>query len=100
VISCNHRETNKHKHDKKGEKEMKIVRDSSKTSRDIQRAYENKKYIVAYKTVYQPMYSVNGGYYAQEVYRSNGNMTRAGRFFHMTGTDVNRLIGINLLNNL
>jgi len=77
-----------------------MIKDNNKTSRDIEQAYHNNKYIVAYKTVYQPFYSVNAGYYAQKVYTSKENMTRAGRFFHMTGEQVNHLIGLNLLNNL
>lgn len=79
---------------------MKSIRDNSKTSRDIEKAYKDNNYIVTWKSVYQPFYSVNGGYYAQEVYRSSGNMTRAGRYFHMTGEAVNRLIGFEHLNNL
>ena len=77
-----------------------MIKDNEKTSRDIEKAYENKKYIVTYKSVYQPFYSVNAGYYANKVYTSKGNMTRAGRFFHMTGKEVNHLIGIELLNDL
>ena len=80
---------------------MKTIRDNKETSRNIKSAYENGKYIVTWKSVYQPFYSaVNGSYYAQEVYRSNENMTRAGRFFHMTGEAVNHLIGFEHLNNL
>lgn len=80
---------------------MKTIRDNEKTSRNIKSAYENGKYIVAWKSVYQPFHSVNAGYYAQEVYRCNeGNMTLAGRYFHMTGDEVNHLIGFKLLNNL
>jgi hypothetical protein len=77
-----------------------MIKDNEKTSRNIEQAYNNKKYIVAYKTVYQPFYSVNAGYYANKVYTSKENMTRAGRFFHMTGEQVNKLIDIELLNNL
>ena len=80
---------------------MKTIRDGSGTSRNIEGAYKANKYIVTWKSVYQPMYSaVNGSYYAQEVYRSNENMTLAGRFFHMTGDAVNHLIGFEHLNNL
>lgn len=79
---------------------MKTIKDGSGTSRGIKEAYEANKYIVAWKSVYQPMFSVNGGYYAQEVYRSNENMTLAGRYFHMTGEAVNHLIGFEHLNNL
>lgn len=85
----------------KDAKKMKVIRDNNKTSRDIKKAYETKKYIVTWKSVYQPFYSINAGYYAQEVYcETNGNMTRAGRFFHMTGEAVNKLIGIQHLRNL
>ena len=79
---------------------MKNIRDNDKTSRNIKIAYETGKYIVAWKSVYQPFYSVNAGYYAHEVYRRSSNMTRAGRFFHMTGDAVNHLIGFKHLNNL
>lgn len=79
---------------------MTTIRDNKKTSRDIEGAYKSGKYIVSWKSVYQPMYSVNGGHYAQEVYRNNENMTRAGRYYHMTGDAVNHLIGLEHLNNL
>lgn len=80
---------------------MKTIRDNAKTSYNIEKAYNDKKYIVAFRRVYQPFYSVNAGYYMQEVYYNHsGSMTRAGRFFHMTGEVVNHLIGHNLLNNL
>ena len=80
---------------------MKKIKDNDKTSRNIKEAYDSNKYIVAWKSVYQPFYSVNAGYYAQEVYRCNeGNMTLAGRYFHMTGDAVNHLIGFKHLNNL
>ena len=79
---------------------MKTVSDNKKKSFDIERAYIENKYIVSWKSVYQPFYSVNAGYYAHEVYHSNENMTLAGRFFHMTGDQVNHLIGFELFNNL
>ena len=78
-----------------------MIKDTATTSRNIEKAYNDKKYIVAWKTVYQPFYSVNAGFYAMPVYReTNGNMTLAGRYFHMTGDAVNHLIGHKLLNNL
>ena len=79
---------------------MKKIKDNDKTSRNIKSAYENGKYIVEWKSVYQPFYSVNAGYYALEVYHCDGNMTHVGRFFHMTGDAVNHLIGRELLGNL
>lgn len=78
-----------------------MIKDNATTSRNIEKAYNDKKYIVSYKTVYQPFYSVNAGFYAMPVYReTSGNMTLAGRYFHMTGDAVNHLIGHKLLNNL
>ena len=78
-----------------------MIQDNAKISRDIEKAYHDKKYIMTYKTVYQPYYSVNAGYYATPVYTSQaGALTRSGRFFHLTGEQVNHIIGFNLLNNL
>ncbi len=77
-----------------------MIKDNDKKSHNIEKAYNDRKYIVAYKKVYQPFYSINAGYYMQQVYNSNEKLTLAGRFFHMTGEQVNHLIGINLLNNL
>lgn len=81
---------------------MKTITDNNKTSRNIEKAYHDNKYIVTWRSVYQPMFSqAQNKYYAQEVYyEQSGNMTLAGRFFHMTGDAVNNLIGIKLLNNL
>lgn len=78
-----------------------MIRDNDKISRDIEKAYHDKKYIMTYKTVYQPHYSVNAGYYATPAYTSQaGNLTISGRFFHLTGDQVNHIIGFDLLNNL
>ena len=77
-----------------------MIKDNAKTSHNIEKAYNEKKYIVAYKTVYQPFYSVNAGYYALPVYKANGNMTLAGRYFHMSAKAVNNLIGKELLAEL
>ncbi|NCA80833.1 MAG: hypothetical protein EOM76_11760 [Sphingobacteriia bacterium] len=80
---------------------MEFIRDNDKTSHNIETAYNNGKYIVAYKNIYQPFYNANGGCYAHSVYHSdNGNLTLKGRFFHYTGDQVNDLLGIKLLNNL
>ena len=77
-----------------------MIKDNDKKSHNIEKAYNDKKYIVAYKKVYQPFYSINAGYYMKPVYNSYEKLTLAGRFFHMTGEQVNHLIGLNLLNNL
>jgi len=77
-----------------------MIKDTTTISRNIEKAYNEKKYIVTGNKVYQPFYSVNAGYYAQCVYTTKGNMTHPGRFFHFTGSEVNRIIGHELLNNL
>ncbi len=77
-----------------------MLKDNTKKSREIKDAYENKKYIVADKKVYQPFYSVNAGYYAHCVYTDKDMLTIRGRFYHFSGDTVNQLIGIKLLRNL
>lgn len=77
-----------------------MLKDNNKISRDIKKAYENKKYIVTGTKVYQPFYSVNAGYYAQCVYTDKDMLTLKGRFHHFSGEHVNQLIGIKLLRNL
>lgn len=77
-----------------------MIKDTTTISRDIERAYNSKKYIVTGNKVYQPFYSVNAGYYAQCVYTAKGNITRPGRFFHFDGKEVNRIIGHDLLNDM
>ena len=77
-----------------------MLKDTNTMSRNIEEAYNDKKYIVNNKKVYQPFYSVNAGYYASCVYTSKNNMTLQGRFFHMTGKEVNKLINHELLNDL
>ena len=78
-----------------------MIRDNDKLSRDIEKAYHDKKYMVTYRTVYQPHYSINAGYYATPVYKSQReNLTKRWRFFHFTGDQVNHIIGFDLLNNL
>ena len=57
MMSQSKRATNK----KMKEKGMKKIKDNDKTSRNIKSAYENGKYIVEWKSVYQPFYSVNAG---------------------------------------
>ena len=76
------------------------MKDTAKTSHNIQQAYENKKYIVTRFAVYQPFYSVNAGYYAHIVLKTTEPMIGSGRFVHYTGDQVNRMLGIEHLDNL
>lgn len=67
----------------------------------IEKAYWNDKYIVSFKSVYQPFYSVNAGFYASELYFAGGEkLTKRGQTAYLTGDEVNSLIGIELLRNL
>jgi hypothetical protein len=81
---------------------MRRIQDNDKINHRISDAYESKKYIVSHRSIYQPFYSVNAGYYAQEVYKCSGAMPLVGRgmFIHATAAHVNRLIGIELLAEL
>ena len=77
-----------------------MIKDNAKTSHNIEQAYNDKKYIVKSHVIYQPFYSVNGGYYAQPVYKTSDKLTGRGRFLHYTGSQVNHLIGLEHFNNL
>lgn len=78
-----------------------FLRDDDSQTHKIEKAYRSNKYIVTFKSVYQPYYSVNVGYYAQKVYQSDTTaLTIPGRFFHLTGDEVNRLIGRKIFLNL
>ena len=79
----------------------KIIYDGNGVSRGIKEAYEAHKYIVCYRSVYQPFYSeAQGSYYAKQIYSSSVNLVGRGRYIHATGDHVNRLIGNELLRNL
>ncbi len=80
---------------------MKFIRDNNKVSRGIKEAYEARKYIVCWRSVYQPFYcEAEGSYYARQVYKSSVNLVGRGRYIHATGDHVNELIGKDLLGNL
>ena len=56
----------------------KIIYDGNGVSRGIKEAYEAHKYIVCYRSAYQPFYSeVQGSYYAKQVYSSSVNLVGA-----------------------
>ena len=80
-----------------------MIKDTEKKSRDIKKAYHDKKYIVTSNAIYQPYYSeAQQQYYANKVYQTKKgeNLTLRGRFFHFTGEEVNKLLGVELLANL
>lgn len=67
---------------------------------EAQEAYERGIYIVAYRRVYQINYSAaQRRYYGHQVYYSADAcpLTRRGRYIAISGAEVNRLIGHDLL---
>lgn len=67
---------------------------------EAQEAYERGLYIVAFRRVYQVNYSAaQRFYYGHQVYYSPAAMplTRRGRYIAISGPEVNRLIGHELL---
>lgn len=79
----------------------KIIYDGNGVSRGIKEAYEARKYIICWRSVYQPFYSeAQGSYYARQVYSSSVSLVGRGRYMHATGDHVNRLIDNELLRNL
>ena len=57
-------------------------------------AKQQHLFIVTYRRIYQVFYSVNAGFYGQEVYRiTSGNFAKRGRFHCLNGKEVNDLIG-------
>ena len=67
---------------------------------EAQEASERGLYIVAFRRVYQVNYSAaQRFYYGQQVYYSPAAMplTRRGRYIAISGPEVNRLIGHELL---
>lgn len=73
------------------------------TEREAFRLYEEHKYIVAYRRVFELHYSaVQGRVYGTRVYEvpltEKGGLTRRGRFFAMGAEEVNHLLGFRLVN--
>ena len=62
---------------------------------------ENYKYIVKYKSIFQVFYSVNAGFYANEVYYNHKNndcgYTLKGRHIWSDESFINKLVGFELL---
>ena len=67
------------------------------TESDAWKIYEAGKYILNYSGVWQICYSqAQRRFYGMNVYNHKG-MARRGRFYTLTGAEVNRLVGFNLL---
>ena len=69
------------------------------TEEEAQKIYEEGKYIVAASKIYQIHYSRNAGYYGSVVYKEpyGKSFTRRGRFYVMSGEEVNRMLERELL---
>ena len=60
----------------------------------------NNHYIIRYKTIYQVFYSVNAGFYANEIYYNSDagvGYTLKGRYIWSDASFINRLAGFKLL---
>jgi len=73
------------------------------TEREAFRLYEEHKYIVAYKRVFELRYSAaQGRVYGSQIYevpyRGQCGLTKRGRFFAMSAKEVNHLLGFRLVN--
>lgn len=59
--------------------------------------YQSGKYIVTYSRIYQLFYSnAQKTVYGIEIFYHKG-MARRGRFYALTASDVNHLVGFNLV---
>lgn len=68
------------------------------TEQEIEKIYEEKKYVVNYSGVYAIHYSMaQKQYYSTKVIDCKG-MAKRGRFYIMTAETVNHIIGKKVLN--
>ncbi len=67
------------------------------TEQEAEKILQSGKYIVTYSRIFQVFHSPNAGYYGREVYYQP-KMARRGRFHVMAGSEINRMLGIQLLN--
>jgi hypothetical protein len=73
------------------------------TFKELKDIYFNSDnhYIVKYKSIYQVFYSVNAGFYANEIYynHSDNNLgyTLKGRHIFTDSNFINKLVGFELL---
>ena len=60
--------------------------------------YQDQKYILTYSHIYQLFYSSSSCFtYAQSIYYKQG-LTPRGKYQILTGSEVNRLLGYQLVN--
>lgn len=68
------------------------------TESDLEKIYEEKKYVVTYSGVYAIHYSTSQKqYYSTKVIYCKG-MAKRGRFYIMTAETINNIIGKKVLN--
>lgn len=70
------------------------------TETEAQKFHHEQKYIVAFRRIFSVDYSVNGGYHGREIYYHRGDLplTKRGRFCTKTATEINKMLGHELLN--
>lgn len=71
------------------------------TQEEAEKIYtSNRKYLVTYNKIYAIHHSTNAGYYGSVVYqltKKGEHFTKRGRFFAYPASEVNHLLGFNLL---
>lgn len=68
------------------------------TESDLEKIYEEKKYVVTYSGVYAIHYSIaQKRHYGIKILYCKG-MAMRGRFYIMTAEEINHIIGIKVLN--
>ena len=64
------------------------------TEQEAEQLFNERRYIVTYSKIYQLVYRA-GAIHGKQIYSSAG-MTRRGRFFALTGEQINHLVGFKI----
>lgn len=69
------------------------------TEEEAQKIYEEGRYIVAASKIYQVHYSRSAGWHGSVIYKEpyGKAFTKRGRFYVMSGEEVNQMLKIELL---
>lgn len=71
---------------------------------EIKDALKEGKYLVGYRTIYQPRHGKNSGYHLDRLYeqpdKQNTPLTLRGRYCWMSAEEINAMLGWQLLHPL
>ena len=68
------------------------------TRSEAEQFYSENKYIVTYSRIFQIFFSeAQNSFYGHEIYNKPG-MAGRGRFYALTGKEINNILGIALVN--